>query len=94
MLPRITDVVPLEGYRLELTFSDGTRGTVDLQDCIVGQGGVFEPLEDPGFFRRVRVNSELGTIQWPNNVDLCPDVLYSRATGKPIPHAQPDPTKT
>ena len=54
----------------------------------MGQGGVFTPLEDPAFFGQVRVNAELGTIQWPNDVDFCPDVLYSRVTGKPIPSAQ------
>jgi hypothetical protein len=49
-------------------------------------------LEDPSFFRQVRVNSELGTIQWPNDVDFCPDVLFSRVTGKPIPFAEPEHT--
>lgn len=24
------------------------------------------------------------TIQWPNDVDFCPDVLYRRVTGKAI----------
>ena len=91
MFPRITQVKPLGAYRLELTFTDGTCGQIDLKDWIVGQGGVFKPLENEQFFRQVRVNSELGTIQWPNDVDFCPDVLYSRITGKPIEFAQPDP---
>jgi hypothetical protein len=88
MFPRITHVVPLGACRLELTFTDGVRGQVDLAEWVVGQGGVFEPLENPEFFCQVRVNAELGTIQWPNDVDFCPDVLYSRVTGTPIPFAQ------
>ena len=87
MPARITAVRPLNGYELELTFADGTKGEVDLRDWIVGEGGVFEPLESPDFFRQVRVNAELGTIQWPNDVDFCPDVLYSRVTGRPVPFA-------
>jgi hypothetical protein len=87
MLPRITRVRPLDGYRLELTFSEGSEGTVDLTDWIVGQGGVLEPLEDPAFFRQVRVNEELGTVEWPGGVDFCPDVLYAKLTGKPVPGA-------
>ena len=46
--------------------------------------GVFEPLLDDCFFRRVRVSADLGTIVWPNGADLCPDVLYSVASGQPI----------
>jgi hypothetical protein len=94
MFPRITGVAPLGGYRLELTFTDGVRGEIDLRDWIVGQGGVFTPLEDPDFFRQVRVNAELGTIAWPNDVDFCPDVLYSRVTGKPVPFSQAESAGT
>ncbi len=39
---------------------------------------------DDQFFQQVSVNPELGTVTWPNGADLCPDVLYSFATGKPI----------
>jgi hypothetical protein len=93
MCPRITGVTWLNGYRLNLTFTDGVRGAIDLKDWIVGQGGVFEALEAPEFFRQVRVNTELGTIQWPNDVDFCPDVLYACVTGRPIPFAQPEPAE-
>jgi hypothetical protein len=57
---------------------------VDL-DCVIPRfDGVFTPLKDPEYFRSVRVNPEVGTIVWPNGADLCPDVLYSYASGKPI----------
>ncbi|MFM7192421.1 MAG: DUF2442 domain-containing protein [Microcystaceae cyanobacterium] len=39
--------------------------------------GVFEPLKNPEYFAQVKVNPELGTIQWPNGADLDPDVLYA-----------------
>jgi hypothetical protein len=41
-------------------------------------------LEDTGFFSRVRVDPEAGTVVWPDGVDLCPDVLYSNVTGTAI----------
>ena len=47
--------------------------------------GVFAPLEDVEFFKKVTVDPEIGTLVWPNGVDFCPDVLYSQATGKPLP---------
>lgn len=56
----VTSVRVLEGYRLELTFSDNVRGTVDLTDRIVGRRGVFKALEDQQLFRQVRNSSGAG----------------------------------
>ncbi len=85
MFPRITNVRHIQDYRLELVFSDGVQVEFDFKNKIVGRGGVFTPLEDIDFFRQVRVDPEAGTLVWPNDVDLDPDVLYSEATGTPLP---------
>lgn len=85
MFPRVAEVRHTEGYRLELTFTDGEKAELDFGDRVVGRGGVFASLEDVDFFRRVEVDSEIGTLVWPNGVDFCPDVLYSDATGQPLP---------
>lgn len=69
----------LDGYRLEITFEDGVEGIVDIKEAI-SFDGVFEPLQDEDFFRQVKVNSDTGTIEWPNGVDLDPVVLYARVT--------------
>lgn len=84
MFPRVKRVRHCDEYRLELTFTDGTEGELDLKERVVGRGGVFAPLEDIEFFKQVQVDPEAGTIVWPNGVDFCPDVLYSLVTGKPI----------
>jgi Protein of unknown function (DUF2442) len=89
MFPRVKQVRHLGGYRLEMSFTDGTNGEIDFEDRVVGRGGVFSPLEDIVFFSQVKVDPEAGTIVWPNGVDLCPDVLYSLATGKPIRVPEP-----
>ncbi|WP_423226187.1 DUF2442 domain-containing protein [Candidatus Amarolinea aalborgensis] len=34
------------------------------------------------------VDPEAGTLVWPNDVDFCPDVLYSRVTGEAIPELE------
>lgn len=80
----VLDARVLDGYRIELTFSDGVCGIVDFANRIVGRGGVFEPLEDPQFFRRAAVDKELGTIVWPNGADFCPELLYRWAMGEPV----------
>ncbi len=84
MFPRVRTVRHAGEYRLELGFADGTARELDFKQRIVGRGGVFRPLEDVEFFSQVHVDSEAGTIVWPNGVDFCPDVLYSLATGQPI----------
>jgi hypothetical protein len=80
----VTDAHVLDGYCVELTFSDGTHGIVDLAPRVVGRGGIFGPLENLQYFRQLRVDEELGTIVWPNGADICPDLLHAWATGQPV----------
>jgi hypothetical protein len=75
MLKDIVFASPLEGHRLRIRYEDGVEGIIDL-DAIVSFHGVFAPLKDPAYFSQVRVDSELGTVSWPNGADLDPDVLY------------------
>ncbi len=83
MLKDIVKARPLEGYRIYIRFEDGAEGEVDLSK-LVEFTGVFRALRDPEEVRKVTVNPELGTIDWPNGADLDPDVLYSRITGQAI----------
>jgi hypothetical protein len=80
----ITGVRPLQARQLELTFADGLKGAVDLDQVISQYTGIFAPLLEQSFFMQVSLNEELGTIVWPNGADLCPDVLYSYVSGKPV----------
>ena len=87
MLPRVTSVRHLRDHQLQVEFSDGTVAELDFHQQIAGRGGVFRPLQSVEFFAQVAVDPEAGTLSWPNGVDLCPNVLYSQATGKPIAEA-------
>ncbi len=76
---RIRNVEPTQGFKVRLTFTDGSEKTVDLAPYL--HGPMFEPLrEDPDQFRSVTVDPELGTIVWPNGADMDPDVLYAGLT--------------
>ena len=90
-LLRIKQVMPVGGYRLRLTLTDGSTFERDVENLLIGP--VFEPIRrDPLLFGQVRV--EHGTLTWPGDVDLCPDVLIwqgpppqGEATSKP--HGDP-----
>jgi hypothetical protein len=86
-LARVTAVEPLEDFQLRLTFTDGLVREVDLSDDLWGP--MAEPLQDPVYFRRVRVDPELGTVAWPNGYDLDPDVLHGdhEPAGRPATQA-------
>jgi hypothetical protein len=83
MLKEIVTAKALGDYRLHLQFEDGVEGVVNLAPHLSFRG-VFEPLRDPAYFALVRVNSQLGTVVWPNGADLDPDILYGRITGTPL----------
>jgi hypothetical protein len=99
MLLDIIAVYPLNGYKLHLTFEDGSEGIVDIAQLIKFTG-VFQTLANPTYFVQAAVNPDLGTISWPNGADLDPDVLYSVVTDQPLPnyttlsHAQTDESKS
>ena len=73
-LVHVTAVEVLGDHRLRLNFEDGAEGEIDLSSW--GWRGVFEPLGDPAYFRRVTLDEELGTIVWPNGADIAPETLY------------------
>jgi hypothetical protein len=62
-----------------LTFSDGAQGEVDLSD-LVGRG-VFSAWADRNVFTAVRID-KMGGIEWPGEIDMCPDALYLRLSGR------------
>ncbi len=76
---RVLNVKALPGYRVELEFDDGVCGVVDLSEA-VGKG-VFALWSNPLLFERVRIGSS-GELVWSDRIDLCPDSLYLKVTGK------------
>ena len=76
---RVKEVKVIAGYRVGLTFDDGTAGVVDLSGR-VGKG-VFALWSDRAAFERVRIGTS-GELVWDDRIDLCPDALYLEVTGK------------
>ena len=76
---KISKVKTLPDYRLDLEFDDGVRGIVDVSEN-VGKG-VFAVWCDPLVFEQVSIGSA-GELIWADRIDLCPDALYLKVTGK------------
>jgi hypothetical protein len=76
---QVTDVEPLDGYRLRVSFNDGLARDVDCSFLL--RGSLGEPLRDLEYFRQVSVDPEARTIVWPNGLDPAPELLYN--SGEP-----------
>jgi hypothetical protein len=55
------------------------QGILDLSKDI-GRG-VFVPLADESFFRRVHIG-EFGQIAWNEEIEICPDAAYQEIAGQ------------
>jgi hypothetical protein len=75
----ITDIEVLDDdYNVRLTFDDDSIRSMNLRPLLRGE--LFEALAvDYNLFRQVCVDSEVGTIVWPNGADMDPDVLHGDA---------------
>jgi hypothetical protein len=72
-------VAARNGCRIWIRYSDGTEGEVGLSD-LAGRG-VFETRKDRAFFEVVRI-SPYGSLTWGEEIELCPDAVYVRLTGR------------
>jgi len=84
-VPRVTEFDYLGGFRLHVRFSDGSEGDVNLRRHFVAGGGLLAELANEDAFAKVRINREFGVLAWPNGVEFDPLLLWSEATGKPLP---------
>ena len=72
MNPRVKDVKPNPDYTLIIVFDNNERKVFDVKPYL--DKGIFKELKDLKFFNAVR--PFLGSIEWPNGQDFCPDTLY------------------
>ena len=72
MSPDVINVKPNQDYTLHLWFANGEEGILDMKPYL--DKGIFRDLKDEKMFQTVR--PFVGTIQWANEADLCPDTVY------------------
>ena len=72
MNPRVKEATPGKNYTVHLIFDNGEEGVFNVKPYL-GKG-VFKELKSLNFFNSVK--PFMGTIQWKNGQDFCPDTLY------------------
>ena len=73
---RVTSVIPLPNYQLEVKFVDGVHGFVEMAHLIMSDNaGVFAVLKDQSLFDQAYLN--LGAVAWPGEIDLAPDTMHN-----------------
>ncbi len=78
MNPRVKKVIPNTDYSITLTFQNGEVKVFDVNPYL--DKGIFQELREMRLFNSVR--PFLGSIQWQNGQDFCPDMLYM--DGQPV----------
>ncbi len=73
MLAKVTDIENLGGFRLRVSFNDGSEGAHDFTALVNEPGPMLEPLRDEAYFARVFL--EFGAPTWPNGFDIAPEWL-------------------
>jgi len=71
----VKKVRPLSNYNLELTFENKEIRIFDIKPYL--DTGLFKTLKNEKYFNMVKVSYD--TIEWPNGVDLDPEILYEKS---------------
>lgn len=75
MYSAVKDVKPKENYLLDLTFENGENRIFDMKPYL--DLGIFKDLKDLNMFNTVKTSFD--TIEWANEADFDPEVLYSQS---------------
>ena len=71
---RVTGFSIVGPYTLSVGFADGTEQRIDFKPMLYGV--LFGPLQNPELFNAVTLDTEVGTLVWPNGADFDPATLH------------------
>ncbi|HYG14754.1 MAG TPA: hypothetical protein VEC12_03305 [Bacteroidia bacterium] len=91
MLPRIEEILKIEGHKITCQWNTGEVKTIDFDNLVeINSDGITSKIFAPGVFDTVKVDPISKTLYWDNLLpytdydgqtklgllDFCPDVLY------------------
>jgi hypothetical protein len=71
---RVTSFQICGPYVLAVGFNDGTQQRIEFLPVLSGE--LFGPLRDLELFNKVKIDSEVHTLVWPNGADFDPATLH------------------
>ena len=71
MFIHVNNAKYINGYKIWLSFNDGSQGEIDLLSELYGE--IFEPLKDISFFKSFNLDGR--TLSWSNGADFAPEFL-------------------
>ena len=71
----VNKVKALDDYKLELVFENKETRIFDVKPYL--GTGLFKKLKDKNVFKMVKVSYD--SIEWPEGIDLDPEVLYKKS---------------
>jgi hypothetical protein len=73
--PEMVAVIPRPEHTVRIVFADGEVRDVDITPLL--DTPAFSPLREQTVFEQVVADEQTGTIGWPGDVDLDPDMIYA-----------------
>lgn len=73
-IQRVRSFEIVGAYMLRVRFEDKAEQTIDFRPVLAGE--LFGPLRNLETFNTARLDSEAGTLVWPNGADFDPATLY------------------
>jgi hypothetical protein len=74
MYPSVQSVIARDDYLLDIRFSNGENGVLDMKPYL--DFGIFNKIKDYHCFEKVAVAFD--TIEWESGVDLDPEFVYEK----------------
>jgi len=71
---RVASFAVVGPHTLRVAFTDGTEQRIDFEPVL--HGPLFGPLQDLDAFNAVVLDTEAGTLVWPNGADFDPATLH------------------
>ena len=80
MIHYIKEIISVENYTVVCKFNTDEIRSIDLESTVKkfndNSSNFLSKLVDETYFKNVQLDS-YGTLCWNNEIDFCPDVLYS-----------------
>ena len=74
MYPSVQSVIARDDYLLDIRFSNGENGVLDMKPYL--DFGIFNKIKDYRCFEKVAVAFD--TIEWESGADLDPEFVYDK----------------